>query len=96
LLRYLRQVTGRVEVLGSREPHRARSAKPSGDEQLPFEGKVAGICFDRFGDFDGFVLDTEDGLRDFFSREPEVATLVSRAWRQRIAILVRAERHLQH
>ena len=54
------------------------------------------MFFDRFGDFEGFVLDTEDGLRDFSSREREVEMLVSRAWRQRIAILVVTERHSEH
>jgi hypothetical protein len=24
-------------------------------------GKIAGLIFDRYGDFEGFLLDTEDG-----------------------------------
>jgi hypothetical protein len=97
LLRYLQQITGRVHALGGGEPSpHPEPPKPHGgfrEEKIRFEGKVAGVGFDRFGDFEGFVLDTEDGLRDFFSREHEVEMLVSKAWRQRIAILVLTERY---
>jgi hypothetical protein len=104
LLRYLQQVTGRVHALGGGEPQphpepprpHDDSHHDPGEEKIRFEGKVAGIRFDRFGDFEGFVLDTEDGLRDFLSREREVEMLVSKAWRQRIAILVVTERHSEH
>jgi hypothetical protein len=103
LLRYLHQITGRVHALGGGEPEpHPEPPKPHGEghepreEKIRFEGKVAGLRFDRFGDFEGFALDTEDGLRDFFSREREVEILVSRAWRQRIAIVVVAERHSEH
>jgi hypothetical protein len=58
----------------------------------PFTGKVAGLIFDRFGDFEGFLLDTEDGDRKFLSREKDVAELAERAWRERLRITVWAER----
>lgn len=104
LLRYLQQVTARFKAWGGREPPQqpgaltplagTRGGPP--EEKVRFEGKVAGLRFDRFGDFEGFVLDTKDGLRDFFSREREVETLASRAWRERIAILVLVEKHKEH
>jgi hypothetical protein len=96
LVRYLAQVNGRVYALGGEpEPHPRPPEPPHHEPEATrrFEGKIAGLRFDRFGDFEGFTLDTEDGLRDFFSRERAVEELVNRAWRRRIAILVVAERH---
>jgi len=49
---------------------------------------VCGLIFDRFGDFEGFWLDTEDGRRHFRSREKEVEELVRAVWSKRIPILV--------
>jgi hypothetical protein len=34
-----------------------------------FTGKVVSLIYDGFGDFRGFVLDTEDGTRRFAARE---------------------------
>ncbi len=56
-------------------------------------GKVAGLMFDRFGDFEGFVLDTEDGDQRLFSREKEVEELVELAWRERLRLTVSIERN---
>jgi hypothetical protein len=47
--------------------------------------------FDRFGDFEGFVLNTEDGERRFHSREPDMMRLVERAWSERLRITVTVE-----
>lgn len=58
----------------------------------PFTGKVAGLIFDRFGDFEGFLLDTEDGDRKFMSREKDMADLVERAWRERLRVTVWADK----
>jgi hypothetical protein len=104
--RYLDQVGGRVKALGGdpttiepspsgdggRKPH-----PPKGPEdRLCFTGKIAGLIFDRFGDFEGFLLDTEDGEREFLSREKEIEELAERAWRERLRITVCAERHSPH
>ena len=59
-------------------------------------GKVDGLIFDRFGDFDGFLLDTEDGERKFYSREVEIKDLVKHAWRERLRITVWTEHHEPH
>jgi L-Lysine epsilon oxidase N-terminal/L-lysine epsilon oxidase C-terminal domain len=96
LVRYLAQVNGRIHALGGEPEPPPRPPEPPHHEPEAtrrFEGKIAGLRFDRFGDFEGFTLDTEDGLRDFFSRERAVEELVNRAWRRRIAILIVAERH---
>ena len=64
-----------------------------GEEPIAFTGKISAIVYDRFGDFVGFRLDTEDGERHFGSRESEVEALVQRAWIDRILVTVLAERH---
>jgi hypothetical protein len=107
LQRYLRQVMTRVTALGGARPEPTPRLQPGPvpepvprprprEETVRLEGKIAGIRYDRFGDFEGFVLDTEDGLREFFSREREMETLVGRAWHQRITVLVIAEREKAH
>jgi hypothetical protein len=48
--------------------------------------------FDRFGDFEGFLLDTEEGERVYHSREKEMERLAERAWRERLRITVVVER----
>jgi hypothetical protein len=98
--RYLSQVARKVEGLGGGEGHRA-PGKDGHDhdrreERTQFEGKIAGICFDSFGDFEGFWLRTEDGLRKFSSRERDMELIVNKAWRQRIALLVITEQHEPH
>jgi hypothetical protein len=62
------------------------------EDGRPFSGKVAGLIFDRFGDFKAFLLDTEDGDYRFRSREKDVAELAERAWRERLRITVWADR----
>jgi hypothetical protein len=112
LLRYLQQITARVRSLGGEQvpPPGGEKPRPQPPALLPsalaevgprearveFEGKVAGIRFDRFGDFEGFILETEEGSHDFFSREREIETLVTKMWRERTVILVTAERHDEH
>jgi hypothetical protein len=55
-------------------------------------GKVEGLIYDRFGDFEGFLLETEAGHEHRFrSREAEIEELVRFAWRDRIVITVLTE-----
>ncbi len=52
------------------------------------------MVYDHFGDFEGFILELEDGDKRFFaSREREVEELVRRAWAERTVITVVAESH---
>jgi hypothetical protein len=102
--RYLEQIAGRVSALGG-DPGKILPS-PSGDggakphkapeDRLDFTGKIAGLIFDRFGDFAGFLLDTEDGERRFSSRDKQIADLAQRAWRERLRITVCVERHEPH
>jgi hypothetical protein len=66
------------------------------ENRVHFEGKINGICFDQFGDFNGFTLKTEKELRNFVSTEPEMKLVVEEAWRDRLAVLVSAERSEPH
>jgi hypothetical protein len=54
-------------------------------------GKITGLIFDHFGDFEGFILDTAEGEHRYFSRETEIRTLAERAWAERLRILVIAD-----
>jgi len=59
-----------------------------------FTGKVDGIVYDHFGDFEAFVLETLEGEhRRFVSHEPNVLKLVHRAWAHRILTTVMVRHH---
>jgi L-lysine epsilon oxidase C-terminal domain len=96
--RYIGQLRGRVAALGGglRGPTPGTGPGPgpgSGPEpeRISYEGKVSGLLYDRFGDFEGFSLETEHGERKFFSREKAIAELAERAWGERLRIEVRVE-----
>jgi hypothetical protein len=56
-------------------------------------GKVEGVIYDRFGDFEGFHLETEAGKEvKFRSREPRIEELVRYALKDRVVITVLPER----
>jgi hypothetical protein len=57
-----------------------------------YRGKISGLIFDRFGDFEGLLLDTESGVYKFLSRELGVKKLAERAWQERLLVTVLAER----
>ncbi len=73
-------------------PHGGLHHPPRGEKRVGHEGKVAGLLFDRFGDFEGFVLETAETERRYFSREREIEQLAERAWRERLRVTVFAER----
>lgn len=99
--RYLTQVAGRVEGFGGNPG----TILPSGTGSLPgdgkkhppcrrdhlveFVGKVAGLIYNHFGDFEGFVL--EEGcnrVRRFRSTECRLANLLGEAWKDRATVRV--------
>ncbi len=62
-----------------------------GEARIGFVGKIESLVYDRFGEFTGFVLDTEDGRRRFRGHEPELERVLSRAWSERIRVKVVSE-----
>lgn len=106
--RYLEFVGGRVRDFGGDplqiQPSPTGDPRPghphptpgNGEERIAFTGKVDGLIFDRYGDFEGFHLSTAEQNRKFFSREPDMAELVERAWRERLRITVWTERDSPH
>jgi hypothetical protein len=106
-LRYLDIIAGRVRSFGGDpsqilpsptgtvgRPHPGPGGgpgRPDGDEHMERTGKISGLVYDRFGDFDGFVLQTEHGSHGFHSREEDIELLVRRAWRERLRLRVRSE-----
>jgi hypothetical protein len=102
--RYLEQIGGRVSGLGG-DPGRVIASPtgewrpsdapplPAGPEAITGDtGKVIGLIYDRFGDFEGFLLETEHGAeRRYSAREHEIEELVRGAWMTRTVITVRTK-----
>ena len=106
LVRYEQLVAGRVQGFGGDPSTIAPSATGdvAGHEPPPppdhrhrrrhYTGKVTAVRFDRFGDFEGFSLRTEDGHEHSFSaREHHTRDLVGYAWAERVVIRVEVARH---
>jgi len=54
-----------------------------------WSGKVSGLLFDHFGDFEGFTLEAYSGdHRRFFSREQAILALAETAWSERRVVTV--------
>jgi hypothetical protein len=102
--RYLQEIGGRVTVFGGDPgliwPSPTGDGKkppcPEPEDEQAFTGKICGLIFDHFGDFAGFVLETEHGEHKFHSREKEMEELAERAWRERLRITVHADRNGPH
>jgi hypothetical protein len=106
--RYLGQLAGQISRLGGK-PNQIKPS-PNGEVpglpaptqkcSLAHEhlreifGKIEAIIYDHFGDFEGFVLETETGAHHRFrSREPAMLDLVRRAWLERTRVAVVPEAH---
>ncbi len=108
--RYVNQIAARVTALGGNPTTIVASptggvtvlppggaGQPTHPERLEFTGKVNGLKYNHFGDFEGFYLRTEhSGEHWFESREHEIEILAQRAWSERIPITVFAGRHTPH
>jgi hypothetical protein len=70
------------EIGHQHEPHREAT------------GKIDGVIYNRFGDFEGFCLLTEEGYeRAYRSHETEVEALARYAWQERVVVRVVTEPH---
>jgi hypothetical protein len=95
LLRYISLIAGRVDGLGGNagailpSPYGVPTSGEPPAKTFDDTGKVTGLVYDRFGDFEGFLLLTEHGEeRSFRSRESEIEALVRFAWQERVVITV--------
>ena len=62
------------------------------DDDEAATGKIDGVAYDRFGDFAGFSLRTENGReRRYRAREARIEHLVLEAWRDRWVVTVVAD-----
>jgi hypothetical protein len=110
LVRYIEEIVGRVVGFGG-DPAKIKpspigqipplpSHEPDHDrdeDEDEFTGKIEGIIYDHFGDFDGFILATDrDRHHRFRSREAAMYALVLRVWRERIRVTVIVEPHQRH
>jgi hypothetical protein len=88
--------------IGHVGPHRPAHRRPEpfpgpGHGLVGHTGKIERLIFDRFGDFEGFVLRIDDGQeKQFRSREERVAELARWAWQARIRTTVFAHEHEPH
>jgi hypothetical protein len=105
--RYIEQLAGRVTGFGG-DPGKilpSPTGNVSGEpcegkeehhERNEVTGKINGLIFDHFGDFEGFVLETRFGeLRRFHSRERRVLEIVRTALEERnwVTVVRESERH---
>ena len=97
--RYVELIGERVRALGGDPTHVEPS--PAGtaaeapvepthefERTISHDGKVTGIIYDCFGDFDGFLLDLCGREIRFRAREHRIEALALTAWRERMAITV--------
>jgi len=109
LQRYIAYIEGRIIGMGQ-DPSQilpsqfGTANQPIGQKGLPilrphekehrFVGKVESVIYDRFGDFEGFLLRTEHGEEKLFhGHESHVEDLVLDAWNQRMLISVTVDGH---
>jgi hypothetical protein len=100
LKRYIGYIEGRVNGLGGNSstikpsPWGSYGAPPvvSGRpprREVEFTGKIAGLIYDHFGDFEGFILETATcQTHRFCSREAKIERLVRDLWHDRSIVTV--------
>ena len=105
--RYILQLAGRVAGFGGDPgtilpsptghiPGQPCDVEEKHHEHHEVTGKVSGLLFDHFGDFEGFILETRHGeLRHFHSRERRVLDLVRTALEERswVTVVRESPRH---
>jgi hypothetical protein len=96
--RYLDQIAGRVRGFGGDpgtiEPSPTGDVPPKHDDHVrqQLTGKITGVVYDRFGDFEGFHLLTEDGREHaFYAREHAIEAIARQAWLERMVVSVYVE-----
>jgi hypothetical protein len=106
LQRYVDYLADRVTAFGgdpssiipspSGVPH-SHPGPGGGVDTQEYTGKIEGLVYDRFGDFEGFLLRTEHGHEHrFHTDEEEIGKLVRWAWGDRIVVSVRVRHDHPH
>jgi hypothetical protein len=97
--RFVEQLAERVQGFGG-DPSKIPPSPigffptPEPPVGVSYTGKVKALLYDRFGDFDGFILETLHGKEvEIRSREAPVERLVERAWRERILLTAHVAAH---
>jgi hypothetical protein len=105
LSRYIDQIIGKVNGYGGNGSTVPPSLQGIGGlhkpgsghghhETLEHTGKVSGLVYDRFGDFEKFYFRTEAGHELLFrSHETEIERLVKYAWENRVVVTILVHRH---
>jgi hypothetical protein len=76
---------------GPKPPAKGTPPPPTSTHHDEWTGKIRVLVYDRFGDFEGFRLETEAGKHvTFWSREAEIAELAKWAWEARCRMTVLA------
>ncbi|RZI40498.1 hypothetical protein EGT07_22925 [Herbaspirillum sp. HC18] len=90
-VRYLSQIENKIKGLGG-DPGSIKSSLDD-PEHMPAKvecitGKVCEVVYDCFGEFEGFVLATCEGRRNFSTKECGIEAVVRRACHERTTISV--------
>jgi hypothetical protein len=101
LLRYIGYLSGRIDYCGGnaanippspagyQPPSQGGHGRPHHVREHCWTGKVIELCYDSFGDFEGFAMRSETGEdHRFHARERNIEDLVYRAWVERFVITV--------
>ena len=93
--RYISYISARIDGLGGN----SSLIKPSlngvegRSEARPeharrYAGKISALLYGQFGDFEGFILQLQDGEHKFYSRERKIEEIANRAWEERIFVII--------
>jgi hypothetical protein len=93
--RYVDLIADRVKALGGYPDQIKPSPRGDGENGVEHEhrimGKVVEVSFGAFGEFEGFILDTNEARRTFHATDRGVAELVLRACRDDFVVTVVVE-----
>jgi hypothetical protein len=102
LTRYIEVISARINGMGgnaSQIPpsqsgyHGPKRCECGAVDGIAYRGKISGVIYDHFGDFEGFWLETaECRVRRVYSRERKVEELVREAWHDRSGVVVTVKR----
>jgi hypothetical protein len=111
LQRYIEIIAGRVNGSGGHasaippsflgfpprpKGHGGTGPGHSHEHETVHTGKIAGLLFDKFGDFEGFLLEDERDEQQYESRQRDMKDLIERAWREGLRVTVVSQKTRPH